>query len=311
MRIGRAADQIVAALDEVAFLDVDHLGLGHQILDRIAAVLGDDRDLALGLVVLAERNPAGDLGDDRILLGLARLEQLRHPRQTAGDVAGLGGFAADAGEHVAALDRLAFLDRQHRARRQHVARRLARLLVEQGDARTQILLGAGGAAVLGDHALGDAGRFVGLLGERLALDQILELHDAALLGDDRHHERIPFGDPVALGDDVAVVDHQVRAVGDAVRSRARGRPCRRSPARRCGPSRCGGRARRRSSAGRGTRSCRRRPPRGSTVSLSWAAPPMWKVRIVSWVPGSPIDWAAMTPTASPMLTGVPRARSRP
>ena len=43
----------------------------------------------------------------------------------------------------------------------------------------------------------------------------------------------------------------------------------------------------------------------------WAAPPMWKVRMVSWVPGSPIDWAAMTPTASPMLTGVPRARSRP
>ena len=26
-----------------------------------------------------------------------------------------------------------------------------------------------------------------------------------------------------------------------------------------------------------------------------AAPPMWKVRIVSWVPGSPIDCAAMTP----------------
>ena len=42
-----------------------------------------------------------------------------------------------------------------------------------------------------------------------------------------------------------------------------------------------------------------------------AAPPMWNVRIVSCVPGSPIDCAAMTPTASPMLTGVPRARSRP
>ena len=26
---------------------------------------------------------------------------------------------------------------------------------------------------------------------------------------------------------------------------------------------------------------------------------MWKVRIVSCVPGSPIDWAAITPTASP------------
>ena len=42
-----------------------------------------------------------------------------------------------------------------------------------------------------------------------------------------------------------------------------------------------------------------------------AAPPMWNVRMVSWVPGSPIDCAAMTPTASPMFTGVPRARSRP
>jgi hypothetical protein len=42
-----------------------------------------------------------------------------------------------------------------------------------------------------------------------------------------------------------------------------------------------------------------------------AAPPMWKVRIVSCVPGSPIDCAAITPTASPMLTMWPRARSRP
>ena len=42
-----------------------------------------------------------------------------------------------------------------------------------------------------------------------------------------------------------------------------------------------------------------------------AAPPMWKVRMVSWVPGSPMLCAAITPTASPMLTGVPRARSRP
>ena len=29
------------------------------------------------------------------------------------------------------------------------------------------------------------------------------------------------------------------------------------------------------------------------------------------VPGSPIDCAAMTPTASPIFTDVPRARSRP
>ncbi len=42
-----------------------------------------------------------------------------------------------------------------------------------------------------------------------------------------------------------------------------------------------------------------------------AAPPMWKVRMVSCVPGSPIDCAATTPIASPWLIMWPRAKSRP
>ncbi len=42
-----------------------------------------------------------------------------------------------------------------------------------------------------------------------------------------------------------------------------------------------------------------------------AVPPMWNVRIVSCVPGSPIDCAAMTPTAWPSSTSLPVARSRP
>ena len=46
-------------------------------------------------------------------------------------------------------------------------------------------------------------------------------------------------------------------------------------------------------------------------SANCAAPPMWNVRMVSCVPGSPIDCAAITPTASPRFTCVPRARSRP
>ena len=36
-----------------------------------------------------------------------------------------------------------------------------------------------------------------------------------------------------------------------------------------------------------------------------AVPPMWNVRIVSCVPGSPMDCAAMMPTASPSLTELP------
>ncbi len=42
-----------------------------------------------------------------------------------------------------------------------------------------------------------------------------------------------------------------------------------------------------------------------------AAPPMWNVRMVSCVPGSPIDWAEMIPTASPRSTNRPVARLRP
>jgi hypothetical protein len=47
------------------------------------------------------------------------------------------------------------------------------------------------------------------------------------------------------------------------------------------------------------------------VMSSPATPPVWNVRIVSCVPGSPIDCAAMIPTASPMPTSEPVARLRP
>ena len=42
-----------------------------------------------------------------------------------------------------------------------------------------------------------------------------------------------------------------------------------------------------------------------------ATPPTWKVLIVNWVPGSPIDCAAIIPTASPVFTGTPLAKSLP
>ena len=144
---------------------------------------------------------------------------------------------------------LAVLDRERRARRQHVARRLARILVEQGEARTQILL-RGGGAIFDHHLLRDAGRLVGLLGERLVLDEILILHHAGLLGDHRHHERIPLRHAIALRDDV----RRRRTAGARRKgcgaSNARGRPCRRSRVPPNATSRRGGRAGRRSSAGR-------------------------------------------------------------
>ena len=47
------------------------------------------------------------------------------------------------------------------------------------------------------------------------------------------------------------------------------------------------------------------------VMSSPATPPVWNVRIVSCVPGSPIDCAATIPTDSPMSTSRPVASDHP
>ncbi len=62
----------------------------------------------------------------------------------------------------------------------------------------------------------------------------------------------------------------------------------------------------------GTRASNSSSTRGRPAVMSRpATPPVWNVRMVSCVPGSPIDWAAMMPTASPMPTSWPVARLRP
>jgi hypothetical protein len=58
-----------------------------------SASVDDQALLALG--VLAEADDTRALGEDRRILGLARLEQVGHARQTAGDVAGLRGLLRD------------------------------------------------------------------------------------------------------------------------------------------------------------------------------------------------------------------------
>ena len=51
--------------------------------------------------------------------------------------------------------------------------------------------------------------------------------------------------------------------------------------------------------------------RPEVMSAAEATPPVWNVRIVSCVPGSPIDCAAMMPTATPRSTSRPVASDRP
>ena len=51
--------------------------------------------------------------------------------------------------------------------------------------------------------------------------------------------------------------------------------------------------------------------RPCVISATPATPPEWIVLIVSWVPGSPIDWAAIVPIGSPIFTSVLVARLIP
>src|SRR5690606_5035981 len=75
VRVRAAVHQRLTGLDEVALVDADVLALRDQVLARLADLGGHD-DLALALRVLAERDDAVDLADDRELLRLARLEEL-------------------------------------------------------------------------------------------------------------------------------------------------------------------------------------------------------------------------------------------
>ena len=114
---------------------------------------------------------------------------------------------------------------------------------------------------------------------------------------------IPFGQPVALGDLRALVGEQLARHRARDAAPSRGRPRRAARSRSCGPSPTGTPDELITTLRFLTSTVASNAASTEDCSAPrCAAPPIWKVRIVSWVPGSPIDCAAMTPTASPILT---------
>ena len=250
------------------------LALGDEILGRLGvAVIGHDHDPPLGLVVLAELHPAGDIGDDRVVLRLPRLEQLGHPRQAAGDVAGLGRFPRDAGEHVAGMHRLAVLDVEDGVDREEVLR-LAPVgqrddlaaLVSESHARLEIAA-ARLLAPVDHHLVGDPGPLVHHLAEGEALHHVGEAHRARALGNQRQRERIPRRDGVPALDGLALGHVELGTVRDAGGAHAPC-PCRRAARPRdCGPSPPGCRC------CRSPRSRFRSPPSRRSAPRRSTAPP--------------------------------------
>src|SRR5262249_26025745 len=153
----------------------------------------------------------------RVVLRFAGLEELRHARQTARDVAGLRTLGRDTREDVAFLNLRTLFDREDRVDRQGVARvRLVRelddfsLLVLPRYRRTQIRAARARTPVEND-LVRDTGRLVGDLFQAHAFDQALVLHRTGLLGQNRDRVRVPFDQALAALDALAFVELQVGA----------------------------------------------------------------------------------------------------
>src|SRR5438552_8970117 len=218
-----ALDDEIALFADIAVLQMDVLALRDQVLAGLLVLVHRlDRDAALVLVVAAEPDGAGDFRDVRRVLWLAGLEQFRHPRQTAGDVAGLGAFGGNTRQDITGLDLRADIDRQNAVDRQHVAgiaatcelQHLAILALD--DDRGPQIRPAPRRAPIDDDALGDTGGFVQRFRDRLTLDQVLEPDRALDFGENRTAVRIPFRDSLAALDHIAFVDVHARAVLNAV-----------------------------------------------------------------------------------------------
>lgn len=96
-RVDLAFGQLVARHNAVAFLHLQAAAVGDRIGFHRAVVAGDDH-FAL-LLVLAQGDRAGDLGQHGLALRLARLEQLFNARKTLRDILFGSNAAGMEGTH--------------------------------------------------------------------------------------------------------------------------------------------------------------------------------------------------------------------
>jgi hypothetical protein len=209
----RPADERVAGLDVVAGVDLELLVLGDVVL-AFHAGLGADDDRHLSAALLgAELDGAGDLGQDGRVLGLAGLEDLGHAGEAAGDVHGARGFLGLAREELTGLDLLAGRDFDTGLGGEVVEVEDLAVVALDGDARVALAL------VLDDDHLGLAGLAALALfldADGLALFDVLVADDAALLGENGRDVRVPADELLARLDLLAVAGEDGGAVGDLV-----------------------------------------------------------------------------------------------
>ncbi len=280
------------------------LAVRDEVLDFSAGFTAhDDRPFAAALLA-QELHDAVDLGDHGGFLGLAGFEDLGDSRQAAGDVLRARRLARRLGQERAGGDLLALL---------HLDVRLLRKVIEIEDLAAGVFehhLRVEIALVLDDHPAKRSGR-VFFDAARLAVDDVLVADLAAHFGKDGDGVRIPLAEQGPLLDVAVLLDHQMRTGRHFVLLQLAALGIQQEDFAVAGEDHLLARVVAHDLQA-GELDLAGRLERISLSSTARAAvPPIWKVRMVNWVPGSPMLWAAMMPTAMPSSTREPVERSIP
>src|SRR5438105_403459 len=210
MRIDGTVDERIAGAHALALLHVDVHGTRDAVLVA-SPFFGLDDDAAHAFDDRTVMDDAVDFGDDRLVAGMARFEQLDDAGETAGDVFRLRRGARNLGENFARIDFLSVVNHEVGAGREEVLLLLAAFAAGLDDDRRRALLRGRG---FDDDHLREAGDFVGLLADVLTFDDVLERDLAADFGEHRRGERIPLDERLAGFDVLSVADAQSGAVDE-------------------------------------------------------------------------------------------------
>ena len=140
VRDDRAFRELLPLLHHVALVDNEVLGKRDEVFLFRAGVGVLDDELLLAAHVAGNLDDAVDLCDLGCVLRAARLKELGHARQTAGDVLGLRDLARRLGETLAGLHLGVGLHFDVRTRRDAVRGDDFLVLVENDDLRMEVFL---------------------------------------------------------------------------------------------------------------------------------------------------------------------------
>src|SRR6266513_2539679 len=188
VRVHRSFSEAVAGAHPIALVHAQVLPGRHLVQLRLP-LFGMDVDLALAPLDLAEPHGAVDLGDRGRILRPPGLEQLRHARQTARDVARLVRLARHLGQDQPGVHLLAVLDGELRPLGDDEVAQpllLLTLFLDDLDVRVQLFI-----PVLDDHPLAPSRELVQLLTHGLVVHDVHEPHHAP----DVRHDRVGVGVP--------------------------------------------------------------------------------------------------------------------